>query len=181
MLERVILAGFGGQGVMLLGKLLAMAGMNSGLEVTYLPCYGTEVRGGTANCNVIISSEEIYSPVVEEADSLIIMNQPSFDRFKPLLHSGGVLFANSSLIDDSSPPPAGKFFSIPATDMAQEIGSRVVANIVMLGAYNELKPFLSKDEIVKALTEALGEKKVSLLDINKEALERGRKFAHAHS
>ena len=177
MLERVIVAGSGGQGVMLLGKLLAMAGMNSGLEVTFFPCYGTEVRGGTANCHVIISSEKIYSPEVEEADSLIIMNQPSYQRFKPLLSASGMLFANSSLIDDSNLPPQGRLFSIPATDIAQEIGSPLVTNIVMLGAYNELKPLTSSDEILKVLAEALGEKKASLLALNKQALERGRSFA----
>ena len=177
----MIVAGSGGQGVMLLGRLLAMAGMNSGFEVTFFPCYGTEVRGGTAHCHVIISSEEIYSPVVEEADSLIIMNQPSYQRFKPLLSASGVLFANSSLIDDSGSPPRGRLFSIPAADIAQEIGSPLVANIVMLGAYNAIKPFASRDEIRKVLVEALGEKKASLLALNKEALERGRKFAIAHS
>ncbi len=176
MLERVILAGFGGQGMMFIGKILAQAGMKQGHNVTYFPSYGAEVRGGTANCHVVISSEEISSPVVESADTLIIMNQPSFQKFAPRLETDGMLLANSTLVD---PGGDDRIVRIPATQTASDIGDVRVANLVMLGAYNNLKGFFSSDLLLKCLKTSLTGKKQDLFQVNRDAFEQGARLHEA--
>lgn len=170
--ERVIMAGFGGQGLMLLGKLLAQVAMAEGRNVTFFPSYGTEVRGGTANCHVVVSDGEIFSPVVEDADSLIIMNQASCERFRASLAEGGVMFYNSSMVQPAG--LSGVSLAIPATEIAAELGNTKVGNMVMMGAYNAMKRIVSPAGIVAHLRRTLTGRKATLVGINEEALERGR-------
>jgi 2-oxoglutarate ferredoxin oxidoreductase subunit gamma len=159
--------------MMFIGKLLAQAGMENGSNVTYFPSYGAEVRGGTANCHVVISSEEISSPVVETADTLIIMNQPSFAKFAPRLTPDGTLFANSTLVD---PGDDGRALRIPATRTASDMGDVRVANLVMLGAYNALKGFFSPELVLECLKKSLTGAKQKMFDINRDAFEQGSRL-----
>jgi 2-oxoglutarate ferredoxin oxidoreductase subunit gamma len=173
----IIIAGFGGQGVLMLGKLLAYAGMKEGKNVTWLPSYGPEMRGGTANCNVIISDELIGAPIVTEATCVIAMNLPSLDKFEACVQPGGWLLVNSSLIPR---PPARtdvQVLTIPVNDLAQQQGSPRVANVVMLGAYLALSHAVQKTSVVAAIEDVLGPGKRHLLGINLNALEAGMTFA----
>ncbi len=172
MTEKVILAGFGGQGMMLLGKLLAQAAMTDGKQVTYFPSYGTEVRGGTAVYYLIISNEEIFSPLIEDADTLIVMNQPSYQKFKGMLRPGGLLLLNATMIKLNDPPDA-RIYKIPATEIASKLGNVLVSNIVMLGAYLAIEKLFSANHILDQLHAMLKGKKGNLFDINKQALENG--------
>ena len=173
MIERVIMAGYGGQGLMMIGKLLAHVVMREGKHVTFLPSYGTEVRGGTANCHVVISTEEIFSPLVEVADSLLIMNQQSYDKFKGILKPGGTLLINSSAVHPDGVPNGAELIAVPATECASELGNVRVANMVMAGAYNALKKLVQVPNLLTELQVTLAGKKASLFDVNKLALERG--------
>ena len=135
MLEEVIIAGFGGQGLMLMGRLLAYAGMLEGRKVAWMPSYGPEMRGGTANCTVIISSEEIASPIVTNPKTVIAMNKPSLDKFESLIQKDGLIVLNNSLIDQEVKRDDIKVLKIPANDIANKLGNLRVANMVTLGAY----------------------------------------------
>ncbi len=179
MLERAIMAGFGGQGLMFMGKLTAKMMMDEGLHVTYFPSYGAEVRGGTAHCNVVVSTDEIASPVVEEADTIIVMNQPSYEKFKPRLLPGGVALVNASLVEPSDPPPAKLLLEIPATQIASDLGSVRAANMVVMGAYNAIRELVPFDTLIEQMKVAFGEGKAALFDLNIQALEVGREFAGA--
>ena len=172
MTEKTILAGFGGQGMMLLGKLLAQAAMTDGKYVTYFPSYGTEVRGGTAVYHLIVSTEEIFSPLIEEADTLIVMNQPSYQKYKVLLKPDGLLVLNSSMIKSNNLPDV-KTYKIPATEIASKLGNVLVSNVVMLGAFLAIKKLFSANLILDQLQAMLKGKKGNLLAINKQALESG--------
>ncbi|MGQ3686218.1 MAG: 2-oxoacid:acceptor oxidoreductase family protein [Candidatus Loosdrechtia sp.] len=172
--ERIILAGFGGQGMMLLGKLLAQAAMAVGKYVTFFPSYGTEVRGGTAVYHLIISDEEIFSPLIEVADTLIVMNQPSYQKFYGMLKPDGLLILNSSMITVQNHPEM-KVYMIPATEIASKLGNVLVSNIVILGAYLAIRKLISADQILKQLRAILKQKKGELFTINKQALEYGMK------
>lgn len=174
MIERMIMAGWGGQGLMTLGKLIANVGMLEGLEVTYFPSYGAEVRGGTANCQVILSNEPIYSPIVEHANSLVVMNQPSYDRFRPQIVDGGLLVLNSSMVTEEQPGNELDVVRVPATDMAVKIGDIRVANMVMLGAYCAKRNALAADKIRAYLKTIFTGPKAALVEPNVTALERGR-------
>ena len=171
--ERVIVAGFGGQGILMLGKLLAHAGMMEGKQVTWLPSYGPEMRGGTANCNVIISDEPIGSPIVTEATAVIAMNLPSLERFAAFVQPGGWLLLNRSLIPAAPARADVQVLAVPATELAQQQGSPRVANVVMLGALLALTHAVRHESIVAAITGVLGRSKQHLLDINLHALEAG--------
>jgi 2-oxoglutarate ferredoxin oxidoreductase subunit gamma len=175
--ERIIIAGFGGQGVLMLGKLLAAAGMIEGKRVTWLPAYGPEMRGGTANCHVIISDEEIGAPIVSEATGLIAMNLPSLDRFEPSVLPGGWLLLNSSLIPRAPIRGDLRSLPIPVNEIAQRQGSQRVANVVMLGACLAICHPVEKASVVAAIEEVLGQSKKHLLSINLNALEAGLAFA----
>ncbi len=180
MTERAIMAGFGGQGMMLLGKMLAHAGMIDGLEVTFFPSYGAEVRGGTAHCHVILSDAPIYSPIVEHADTLVLMNQPSYEKFRPRLRNGGHLLLNTSMVDadrDTAHEQAAKTVLLPATEEANALGNVRVANVMMLGAYVTLWHPVSEDAIMAVLEEKLGSRKAHLLEVNRRAFRRGAELA----
>ena len=172
-LEEIVCAGFGGQGVIFMGKLLAYLGMVEGKHVTYIPSYGAEVRGGTANCTVIISSEEIASPVSSQLSSAIIMNKPSLSKFLPRLRKGGLLVMNSSLIGEESGRHDLVTVRIPATKMATELGSSRVANMVALGAYLAHKRFIPLESALQKLKDVLPKRSHHLLEINKQALRKG--------
>jgi 2-oxoglutarate ferredoxin oxidoreductase subunit gamma len=171
--ERIIAAGFGGQGVMALGQLLTYAGMVEDKIVSWVPSYGPEMRGGTANCNVIISDELIGSPVVAEATTALVLNKPSLDKFEKAVVPGGRLFINSSLIEDKSKRDDIEVYYVPANDIANELGNNRVANMAMLGAYLEVTKMVGLDSIEQAYFKVFGEKKAHLLPINMKALEKG--------
>jgi len=174
--EKIVCAGFGGQGIMFLGKLLAQAAMTEGLQVTFLPSYGAEVRGGTAHCNVVISSEEIASPAIDKPTSAIVMNHPSQVKFEQKLRAGGLLIVNSSLALE--PPTRGdiEVIGIPATEMADSLGSIQVANMVALGCYLRRRSVVSLSTVMDSLNVILPKTKHDLLRLNREALRTGADF-----
>jgi len=172
--EKVICAGFGGQGVMLMGQLISYAGMIEGKEVSWLPSYGPEMRGGTANCSVMVSDRPIGSPVItDNATTAIVMNLPSLDKFEADIIKGGNLLINSSLIEKKAKRDDVVAYYVPANEIANEIGNAKTANMVMLGAYLALTHSVSEDAIMGALEKTLGKTKAHLIEINKVALERG--------
>ncbi len=176
MSDKVILAGLGGQGMMLLGRLIAQAVMLEGKNVTFFPSYGTEVRGGTAYYHLIVSDEEIYSPVIEEADALIMMNFPSYLKFKDFLKPDSMLFVNSTMIDKIDNEKEIDVFSVPATKIANDIGNVVASNMVMLGAYNQVKNLVSIPIFLSCLKNVLKGRKEPFFEVNKLAIERGADF-----
>ncbi len=173
MLERIIISGFGGQGVMLMGRLLAYAGMIEGKKVAWMPSYGPEMRGGTANCTVLISSNEIGSPIVSHPKILIAMNQPSLDKFEPNVRENGLIIINSSLIKREVKRKDVNIIKIPADDIAAKLGTPRATNMVVLGAYVKKSGAVKMETIFKALEKALTGPKQKLLDKNKEALKQG--------
>lgn len=173
-MEEILIAGFGGQGVMSMGQLIAYAGMKEGKHVSWLPSYGPEQRGGTANCAVVVSGEQIGSPLVSQPTTAIVLNNPSFEKFEPIVKPGGLLIVNSSLISKTSKRTDIKILNIKATDLAIEIGNTKVANMVLLGAFLEETGILSDHSILEALKKVLSSEKHSLLEINRQALELGR-------
>ena len=177
MLTKTIISGFGGQGVLSIGSTLATAAMLEGKYVTYLPSYGVEVRGGTANCAVAVSDEEIASPVASAPEFVVAMNQPSFVRFQGVLQSGGLLCANSSLVNTESARSDIEILAVPTSELAEKLGSIKVANMIMLGALVRASNMISYDTMLKHLTEILGEGKAKLLKLNKEALAVGYNYA----
>lgn len=175
--EELIIAGFGGQGIMLIGKLLAQTAMNCGREVTYMPSYGAEVRGGTANCMLVIAENEIACPVVGNPNSLIIMNKASLTKFTPHLKKNGLLILNSSLIDiEPEVDNSVEVIRLPADDLAVELGSIKASNMVALGAYLQKKGFLDIESVIQALPEILAQRYHKTLSLNSEALRRGASF-----
>jgi len=173
MLERIIISGFGGQGIMLIGRLLAYAGMIEGKKVAWMPSYGPEMRGGTANCTVIISSNEIGSPIVSHPKILIAMNQPSLDKFEANVSEDGLIILNDSLIERETKRNDVKVIKIPADDIADKLGNSRAANMVVLGACVEQAGIVKMETIFKALEEALAGRNKKLLELNKEALKQG--------
>lgn len=176
MREELIIAGFGGQGIMFTGTLLSQAAMIEGKFVTYFPSYGAEVRGGTANCCVTIDDTTIGSPVIINPDSLVILNKPSLDRFRPRLKKDGVLVLNSTLIEDEVKETDAKVVRLPATGIAEQIGQIRVANIVALGKYLAIRKIVNKESVIQALEVLLSGKKKELLDLNKKALIAGYEY-----
>ncbi|SDK73539.1 2-oxoacid:acceptor oxidoreductase family protein [Natronincola ferrireducens] len=172
MMDRVIFAGFGGQGVMFLGKVLAYAGMGADLELCWIPSYGPEMRGGTANCSVILSDEEIYSPVIDYADGAIVLNKPAYDKFSPRIKPGGVLVVNTSLAELEEVRDDITIIKIPATDIANEIGNSNIANMVCLGALLPHLKLVDLEKIQKAM-ENLTHKRPELFKSNLTAIHKG--------
>ncbi len=173
MLEKIICAGFGGQGVMSMGQLLAYAGMLENKEVSWLPSYGPEMRGGTANCNVVIADAPVGSPIItDDATCAIIMNDPSLERFESCVVENGMILVNSSLIDRKVTRKDVKTYYIPANDIAIEIGNDKVANVVMIGAYLKISGILKHESIITGLKKAFS-KKPEVISINELALQKG--------
>ncbi|MHC4692322.1 MAG: 2-oxoacid:acceptor oxidoreductase family protein [Planctomycetota bacterium] len=175
--EAIIIAGFGGQGIILAGRLVAQTAMKAGKEVTYMPSYGAEVRGGTANCMVIISDEPIASPLVARPDSLIIMNKASLNKFASRLKNGGLLVMNSSLIDTKPElNDSIEIIAVPADEIAVELGNKKAANMVALGAYFQKRGILSPDAAVACLPDTIAKRYHKTLSVNTEAIHRGAEF-----
>ncbi|MDR2523459.1 MAG: 2-oxoacid:acceptor oxidoreductase family protein [Synergistaceae bacterium] len=170
----LIAAGFGGQGLMVLGQLIAYTGIEEGRYVSWIPSYGPEMRGGTANCCVIVSSEEIGAPVVSVADVVVVMNQPSFEKFKGEVKPGGVLLYNSDLVRAEGVASGIRVIAVPANTIAAAEGSEKVANIVMLGAAVAASGIVSDGVCVETLKEKLGKKKPEYLPMNLSAYEKGK-------
>ncbi|HID87718.1 MAG TPA: 2-oxoacid:ferredoxin oxidoreductase subunit gamma [Anaerolineae bacterium] len=173
MREEVIIAGFGGQGVLFAGQLLAYSGLKAGKHVSWWPSYGAAMRGGTANCTVIISDEEIASPVVAHPSAAMVMNRPSMDKFEPLVKPGGVLVVNTSLVTRSSEREDITVVEVPANAIADELGNPRLANMAMVGALIGTTRMLPLETVVAALEEHMPERHRHLLDLNKAALRRG--------
>jgi 2-oxoglutarate ferredoxin oxidoreductase subunit gamma len=177
MQTEIIIAGFGGQGVLFAGQLLAYAAMDSGREVTWIPSYGPEMRGGTANCTVVIADEEIGSPTVRNPKAAMVLNLPSFDKYEPVVVPGGVLVANSSLINRGFQRTDLQAVLIPANELAESIGDKRLTNMVMLGAMLARLPVLPVEALEKALVDHLPERHKRLLNSNFQALRKGAEFA----
>ncbi|MEA3367280.1 MAG: 2-oxoacid:acceptor oxidoreductase family protein [Planctomycetota bacterium] len=176
--ERMIFSGFGGQGLMTLGKFTAELLMHEH-EVTFFPSYGTEVRGGTAYCHVCVSDRPIASPVVEHATCLVVMNQMSYDRFAPLVLPDGLVLSNQGMIEPTGDHGEARLVEIDASGLANQMGNVRVANMVLLGALNRLKGLADAKEIVGLLEKKLGTDpdKRDILDLNKQALKVGAEQA----
>lgn len=173
--ERLVIAGFGGQGVMLMGQILAQAATNENLETVWIPSYGPESRGGTANCFVTISKTEINAPVVTQSDTLIAMNQPSLEKFESKVKTGGRVLVNASLVKDHTFREDIEVFNIPVNDIALELGNLKVANMIMLGAYIGASKVFKPEALETVFKQKFTGNKAKLLDLNKQALLRGMK------
>ena len=176
MTNEIIISGFGGQGVMAIGKNLAEAGMKENKNVSWLPSYGPEMRGGTANCSVVLSDEPIICPIVLEPTELIAMNLPSLVKFEPTVVKDGVVFVNSSIISDKVQRSDVRAVYVPCLEIANELGNLKVANMVMLGAYIEVMKNLGTDTIKEMLVHIFTGPKAKRVDLNVEALRRGAAF-----
>ena len=177
MMKEFIFAGFGGQGMLLIGKFLAMACMLDGKHVSWLPSYGPEMRGGTANCSVIISDEEVASPLVDKADVVIAMNAPSLDKFENSVRPGGLLVINSSIIDRKSVRDDIEVVYCDSNRIAEEVGNPKGANVAILGAMMAKCDIVDVDKMTEAIRIELGERKARFLEGNKKALLAGMEAA----
>ncbi|KUO48789.1 MAG: 2-oxoacid:ferredoxin oxidoreductase subunit gamma [Desulfitibacter sp. BRH_c19] len=173
MLQEIIIAGFGGQGVMSMGQLLAYAGMLEGKHVSWIPSYGPEMRGGTANCAVTISDMEIGSPIVSEPNSVIVLNLPSLIKFEPTLVPGGLLLLNTLVAGQKYTRKDVSGYEIPAVEIADRLGNTKVANMVMLGAYLKATNVVSVDSVIESLKKVLPQRRHNLIPLNRQALELG--------
>lgn len=176
MQQEVIIAGFGGQGVLFAGQLLAYAGMDAGKEVTWIPSYGPEMRGGTANCTVVISDEEIGSPFVQNPTAVLAMNLPSLDKYEDQVKKGGVLVVNASMVNRTVNREDITVVNIPANDIAESLGSKRSVNMVMLGALLGHTEILFLEDLETALDNHLPERHKKFLPANLEALRQGAAF-----
>ena len=177
MTKQFIFAGFGGQGMLLIGKFTAMACMLDGKHVSWLPSYGPEMRGGTANCSVIVSDEEVASPMVDKADVIVAMNRPSLDKFEPHVKPGGLLVINSSIIDRKAVRDDIRVVYCDSNAIAEAVKNPKGANVAILGAMLEKEPVVSVDKMIEAIRIELGERKARFLEGNKAALLAGMEAA----
>lgn len=175
MRHEILIAGFGGQGVLSVGEFLAYAGMLEGQEVAWVPSYGPEMRGGTSNCMVTLGDEEIDSPLFEQATGAIIMNQPSLVKFEPIVEPGGVLLLNSSLVKPTVKREDIHVYEIAANEIAAELGTGKVANIVMLGAFLKVNPVVKTASVLECLKKVFPVKKHHLIPLNEQAMAMGAK------
>ncbi|HCI28797.1 MAG TPA: 2-oxoacid:acceptor oxidoreductase family protein [Fervidobacterium sp.] len=173
MTTRMIFAGFGGQGVMLMGQIISLAGMIEGKYVTWMPSYGPEMRGGTANCTVVLSDEEVASPVTDKAEVIVVMNIPSLVKFQTDVTPNGFLLINQSVIDRDADRSDIHVIKVPCNEVADELGNLKVANMVMLGAVIGGTDIISTDNLFKALEKKLSGGKSSLIEVNKKAITKG--------
>jgi 2-oxoglutarate ferredoxin oxidoreductase subunit gamma len=175
--QQVVIAGFGGQGIILVGKLLAQSAMKAGKEVTYMPSYGAEVRGGTANCMLVIDDSPISSPVIDSPDTVIAMNKASLDKFAPRVKKGGLLIINSSLIDKAPKlDDSIKIVMLPADKIAKDLGGTKVANMVVLGAYLQKCGILKPETACDCLPDVLAQRYHAIIPLNKKAIRKGAEF-----
>ena len=177
MTEKIILAGFGGQGILFSGKKLAIAGMDKDLNVTWLPSYGPEQKGGTCNCSVILSDTDISSPIISSPDILIAFNIQSYDKFMPRIAPGGMLFADSTLINKTPERTDISSYYIPATEMANAMNMNKMANVIMLGFFIEKTGLFESDYFRSCITDSLPASKAALREANAKAYDAGREYA----
>jgi len=181
MQTEIIIAGFGGQGVLFGGQLLTYAAMDEGKEVTWIPSYGPEMRGGTANCTVVISDEEIGSPMVSHPQAAIVMNLPSLDKYESLVKPGGLLVVNESMVDREPTRKDIQVVKLKANEIAENLGDRRMSNMVLLGALLANLPVLPQKAIETALADHLPERHKKLLPLNYQALREGAKYKASQS
>ena len=174
--KQILIAGFGGQGILFSGKFLAYEGLIDGKEVSWLPSYGPEMRGGTANCSIILSDTKIGSPIVDQPDILIAMNAPSFDKYINEVRPGGKVFVDSSLIEKKSERDDVEVYYIPATKLASEKELPGLANMIMLGLMIKHTDIIPLENIDKAMQKVVPAKKQNLFDLNKKAIQLGYDF-----
>ena len=176
MTSEVIMAGFGGQGLLFSGKVLAYAGLLEDRELSWLPSYGPEMRGGTCNCSVIISDEPVGSPIIAHPNVLMVMNEPSLDKFEDAVAPGGIVFVDSSLIGRKLKRTDVEAVYIPATKMAKDMEATSLANMIILGAIVAKTGCVKCETVSEALRETISARKANLLDLNLKAVEAGVKF-----
>jgi 2-oxoglutarate ferredoxin oxidoreductase subunit gamma len=178
MTQRIRCAGFGGQGIVLMGRLIAYSGMVEGKHTTFFPQYGAAMRGGTANCSVIVSDGDIAAPTVEEPDVILIMNGPSLDKFESTVRPGGWIFYNTSLIVREVGRDDVNVFKVPANELAEELGSAKAANMIMLGAFAQKLGTIKLETIIdKSLESQMHGKSEEIMELNRAALRRGAALA----
>jgi 2-oxoglutarate ferredoxin oxidoreductase subunit gamma len=175
--HEILIAGFGGQGVLTAGQLLAYAGNLEGQHVSWVPAYGPEQRGGTANCSVVISDQPVACPMVSEPTACIVLNQPSLEKFTPAVQPGGTLVVNTSLCTGRATRTDITVVPVPATDLAVELGNVRFANMIALGALLAVVPVVKVESILEVLPKVMGEDKARYIPINREALSRGMEEA----
>ncbi len=173
---QILIAGFGGQGILFAGKFIAYKGLIEEKQVSWLPSYGPEMRGGTANCNVIISDDPVGSPIVNNPTSLIVMNLPSFDKYEAAVTAGGQMFIDSTLITRAPVRTDVASFRIPATKLASDAGIPTLANMIMAGKFLKECPDMSFDNVEAALRKVVSAKHMDLLDMNLKALKAGYEY-----
>ena len=173
---QILIAGFGGQGILFAGKFLAYKGLTEGLQVSWLPSYGPEMRGGTANCNVILSDTPVGSPIITQADVLIAMNLPSLQKYVNSVVAGGQIYVDSSLIDAKVEREDVEVFYIPATQMAKDNEISSLANMIIMGHVLENNPNLSFDGTQEVIQKLVPAKKAALIDLNMRALLLGKEY-----
>lgn len=171
--QQIIFAGFGGQGILSIGKFLAYAGMDANLNVSWLPSYGPEMRGGTANCSVILTDEVVGSPIVSKPDSLVVMNRPSLDKFEASVMPKGIIIIDSDLVDRMPTRGDVEIIAIPAQTIAEELGSKKIANMVLLGALVKKTGIVSIEALLDSV-KAHGKEK--FFEINKKAIQKGIEY-----
>lgn len=173
MTEEIIIAGFGGQGVLSMGKIIAFSGLMQGLEVSWMPSYGPEIRGGTANVTVILSDSRISSPILQEFDTAIILNQQSMDKFEPMIKPGGVLIYTPSTITRKPERTDITVYPIKAIEEAAKINATKVANMFLLGAFMKINPILKMDYVMEGIKRSVSERNWKYLPLNEKALKAG--------
>jgi len=179
MTEEIIIAGFGGQGVLSMGKILAYSGLMQGQEVSWMPSYGPEMRGGTSNVTVIISDERISSPILTKFDTAIILNQPSLDKFECMVRKGGLLIFDPNGITKQPTRDDINIYSVPATAAALEMGNAKIFNMIVLGGYLHLKPIVKIENVMKGLKKSLPVRNHNLLPLNEQAIRKGFEITEA--
>jgi 2-oxoglutarate ferredoxin oxidoreductase subunit gamma len=172
--QEIIFAGFGGQGILSMGKFLSYAGMDANMNVSWLPSYGPEMRGGTANCSVIVSDEPVGSPIVTDPTTAVVMNRPSLDKFESMVQKGGLIIIDSDLVNRDIERDDVEVIKIPAQTEAGNIGNRRIANMVLLGAFVEKTKIVEMEVLIEALR-AHGKEK--FFEANKAALAKGAEYA----
>jgi 2-oxoglutarate ferredoxin oxidoreductase subunit gamma len=176
MQEEIVVSGFGGQGTLFAGQLITYTAMDEGWRVTWMPSYGPEMRGGTARCTVIVSDDDIGSPVVRNPSVCLVMNPDSMDKFEPMIKPGGLLVVNSTLVRNKSERTDIQVIYIPANELAAELGNARMANVVMLGAMLRTRPVVSIEGVKRTLDEHIPAERRRIIEPNKRALDRGAQF-----
>ncbi|HUU85210.1 MAG TPA: 2-oxoacid:acceptor oxidoreductase family protein [Phycisphaerae bacterium] len=181
MIEEIVFAGFGGQGILLAGKMLAQAAMDDGLNATWFPSYGPEMRGGTANCTVVYSDDEIGSPIASQYDTAVVMNQPSYEKFQPMVRAGGRVLVNSSLIRMDNSRTDIEVIAVPANEIAERVATNRSANVVIAGAYLGIKPHVKFETFAAVVRDTFGAKGEKIVAPNLEALRAGFEAVRAEA